>query len=246
MPRALLLLSLLAPIAGFAAAADIAERAKVTELWEPAPAIVIPGHNGAAPSDATVLFDGTDLSQWQSVTGGEARWAIDENGALTVVSGARDIRTKSSFADVQLHIEWRTPSTVVGDSQDRGNSGVFLMERYEVQVLDSVDNPTYANGQAASIYKQHVPLVNASRGPGVWQSYDIVFAAPRFGAHGRITHPATITVLHNGVLVQNHVAIQGPTVFVGSPNYAPHGEAPIVLQDHGNPVSYRNIWVRAL
>lgn len=244
--RALLLLSLLAPIAGFAATADIVERAKVTELWEPVPAIVIPGDNGAAPSDAIVLFDGTDLSQWQSVAGGEASWAIDDDGALTVVAGARDIRTRSSFADVQLHIEWRTPSTVIGHSQDRGNSGVFLMERYEVQILDSVDNPTYANGQAASIYKQHMPLVNTSRGPGEWQTYDIVFAAPHFGANERVTQPATITVLHNGVLVQNHVAIQGPTAFVGSPNYAPHGEAPILLQDHGNPVSYRNIWVREL
>ncbi len=228
LPRVLILASLLAAGCCFAAA-DIQERAKVTELWQPDPPVVTSGAYGAPPSDAIVLFDGTDLSQWQSVTGGTATWVIDEEGALTVAGGSRDIRTKASFGDVQLHIEWRTPATVAGNGQGRGNSGVFLMERYEVQVLDSYDNPTYTNGQAASIYKQHVPLVNASRGPGEWQNYDIIFSAPRFGANDRVTQPATITVLHNGVLVQNHVAISGPTVFVGKPSYIPHVAAPIVL-----------------
>ena len=207
--------------------------------------MVEPGAEGDAPADAIVLFDGSDLKHWESVRGGDAVWSVSDN-AVTVVAGAGDIRTRSSFGDVQLHIEWRTPSVVVGEGQGRGNSGVFLMERYEVQVLDSHDNATYANGQAASIYKQHVPLVNASRGPGKWQTYDIVFAAPRFGANGRVTLPATITVLHNGVLVHNHATIAGPTVFIGAPNYTEHGDAPVVLQDHGNPVSYRNIWIRKL
>lgn len=230
----------------FGADADIHERARVSELWEPVPPLVRPGDNGSAPSDAIVLFDGTDLTAWEAVDGTAASWNITAGTALTVNPGSRDIRTKRNFADVQLHIEWRTPKKVQGDGQDRGNSGVFLMERYEVQVLDSQNNPTYANGQAASIYKQHIPLVNASRGPGEWQVYDIVFSAPRFGKNNRMLQPAAVTLLHNGILVQNHVSLTGPTSYVGAPNYAAHGPAPIRLQDHGNPVSYRNIWVREL
>lgn len=224
---------------------EIMARAEVTELWQPVPVSVEPGQGSGAPGDAIVLFDGSDLSAWQNKSGEAAGWRI-EGDAATVVAGSGDIFTRQHFADVQLHIEWRTPAVVVGDSQGRGNSGVFLMDRYEVQVLDSVDNPTYSNGQAASVYKQHIPLVNASLGPGQWQAYDIIFTAPVFSAAGHLTHPATATVLHNGVLVQNHVVIQDPTEFIGKPQYEAHGMAPIRLQDHGNPVSYRNIWVRAL
>jgi hypothetical protein len=225
---------------------QILERAAVTALWEPQPPIVQPGAaTGAAPSDAIVLFDGSNLDAWQALGGGPPGWHI-EAGELVVAPGSGDIRTRSSFGDVQLHVEWATPAEVVGSGQGRGNSGVFLMERYEIQVLDSYDNPTYANGQAASIYKQHIPLVNASRGPGEWQSYDIIFTAPVFGANDRVVHPATVTVLHNGVLVHNHVALQGPTEFLGPPQYQAHGPAPIRLQDHANPVRYRNIWLRKL
>ena len=148
---------------------------------------------------------------------------------------------------MQLHIEWRTPAEIVGEGQGRGNSGVFLMGKYEVQVLDSWQNPTYVNGQAASVYKQHIPLVNASRAPGEWQAYDIIFTAPRFGADGSVERPATLTVLHNGVVVQNHVTLKGPTVFRGTPRYEAHADKlPIMLQDHSNLISYRNIWVREL
>ena len=177
--------------------------------------------------------------------GDSAGWQIVE-GDLVVSPGAGDIRTKATFTDAQLHIEWAAPRHIEGEGQGRGNSGVFLMERYEVQVLDSYNNPTYANGQAASVYKQHIPLVNAARPPGEWQSYDIIFNAPLFGDNGRVLRPATLTVLHNGMLVHNHVAVQGPTAFIGAPQYQPHGAAPIKLQDHSNPVRYRNIWVRPL
>lgn len=218
---------------------------KLTEVWDPVPAVVDPGGPGQAPSDAVVIFDGRDLSQWRGKDG-EARWTVAD-GAMTVAAGTGDISTKRAFGDVQLHVEWRTPSVVKGESQERGNSGVFLMERYEVQVLDSYQNRTYSNGQAASIYKQFIPLVNASRPPGVWQTYDIIFGAPRFKADGAIDRPATVTVLHNGVLVQNHVTLKGSTVYIGQPSYSRHADkAPLVLQDHGNPVSYRNIWVREL
>ncbi len=233
-------------VSAFAADTSIHERAKVSELWEPVPPLVKPGTNGNAPSDAIILFDGSDLSAWEAVDGEAAGWEVTSAGALTVTAGKRDIRTKRDFADVQLHIEWRTPTQIQGDGQGRGNSGVFLMERYEIQVLDSRDNPTYANGQAASIYKQHIPLVNASLGPGEWQVYDIVFNAPRFGVNGAVLRPAMITLLHNGVLVQNHVSLAGPTSYVGVPSYTAHGPGPLRLQDHGNPVSYRNIWLREL
>jgi hypothetical protein len=221
------------------------ERARVTELWEPVPPVVTPGESAAAPSDALVLFDGDNLDQWQAEQGGDAAWKV-ENGIVTVVPGTGAIKTRQSFTDVQLHIEWRTPAEISGQGQGRGNSGVILMERYEIQVLDSFDNQTYANGQAGSVYKQHIPLVNASRAPGEWQSYDIIFVAPRFSDNGRIAEPARVTVLHNGVLIQNNVSIQGTAVFVGTPSYKAHGAAPIRLQEHRNPVSFRNIWVRQL
>lgn len=241
---------LVATVAGLAwapvyAQVSRAEQAAITELWQPVPEVVTAGVKGGAPSDAVVLFDGEDLDAWQSVRGGNAPWRI-EGEHFTVAPGSGDIRTKAVFSDLQLHLEWRTPERVESESQGRGNSGVFLMDRYEVQVLDSFNNATYPNGQAASVYKQHIPLVNASRGPGEWQSYDIVFMAPRFNAKGRLLAPATVTVLHNGVLVQNHVVLHGPTEYVGEPNYEAHGPAPLRLQDHGNTVSYRNIWVRPL
>ena len=218
---------------------------ELTEKWEPVPEIVVPGEGNRPPSDAIVLFDGTDLSQWERVGGGDAGWTLHD-GFMTIAEQAGSIQTKQHFGDVQLHIEWRTPSEVKGEGQGRGNSGIFLQEQYEVQVLDSFNNLTYSNGQAGSIYKQHIPLVDASRGPGEWQAYDIVFTAPVFSVKGTVIRPATFTVFHNGVLIQNHVESTGPTQYIGLPEYQPHGDLPILLQDHGNPVSYRNIWVREL
>ena len=222
------------------------QRAAETEVWEPVPAVVTPGRNGGPPSDAVVLFDGRDLSQWVADSGGEAKWSVDGD-AMTVVSGAGSIRTRQGFGDVQLHIEWRTPAEVSGEGQGRGNSGIYFMQRYELQVLDSYENRTYSNGQAGAIYKQHIPLVNASRRPGEWQSYDVAFTAPRFGADGSLLRPAYMTVFHNGVLIQNHVELRGSTLYIGTPAYEAHaGRVPLLLQDHGNPVSYRNIWVREM
>ncbi len=226
--------------------ADSSARPEDTEVWEPEPPVVVPGRDGAPPSDAIVLFDGSDLSQWSADSGGAAGWRVAD-GAMTVVPGSGSIRTRQGFGDVQLHIEWRSPAEVSGEGQGRGNSGVYFMERYELQVLDSYENRTYSNGQAGAIYKQHIPLVNASRAPGEWQSYDIVFSAPRFGADGGLLRPAYVTVFHNGVLIQNHVELHGPTSYIGHPPYEAHADrAPLLLQDHGNPVSYRNIWVREI
>jgi len=192
-----------------------------------------------------VLFDGKDASSWTTDLGKTIAWDI-KDGALTVAKGAGDIKTKQEFGDVQLHIEWRTPSVIVGEGQGRGNSGIFLQSHYELQVLDSYESVTYSNGQAGSIYKQSMPLVNATRKPGEWQVYDVVYTAPRFGENGSLICPARITVLHNGVLVQNNTTIWGPTEYIGLPSYKAHGKAPLRLQDHGNPVSYRNIWIREL
>ena len=216
-----------------------------TEIWDPEPPVIEPGDGERPPSDAIVLFDGSDLSEWTG-RDGDAAWTV-QNGALTVKPGTGNITTKRSFGDVQLHIEWRTPVAIVGEGQGRGNSGVFLMEKYEVQVLDSWNNRTYSNGQAASIYKQHIPLVNASRRPGQWQTYDIIFMAPRFASDGSVERPATMTVLHNGVLVQNHVTLAGASVFRGEATYEAHAnELPLLLQDHTNLISFQNIWVREL
>jgi len=219
---------------------------KLTEVWKPVPPVVMPGIGTRPPSDAIVLFDGKDLSGWEKTAGGPAKWTVS-GGVMTVAKGSGDIRTRAAFGDCQLHLEWRSPAIIQGEGQDRGNSGVFLQGRYEVQVLDSYANATYSNGQAASIYKQHIPLVNASRKPGEWQTYDIFFRAPRFREDGTVLVPGFITVLHNGVLVQDHVEIKGTIAYRGPPAYAKHGaKEPLVLQDHGSPVSYRNIWIREL
>jgi hypothetical protein len=231
--------------AAVALAHDPSADPEKTEAWTPVPPVVATPV-GAAPSDAVVLFDGSGLAAWESERGGDAPWKVAD-GAMTVVPGTGGIRTRRDFCDIQLHIEWRTPAGTRGfDGQDRGNSGIFLQERYELQVLDSYDNPTYANGQAASIYKQAIPLVNASRPPGEWQAYDIIWKAPRFSDGGGLLAPARITVLHNGVLVQDDTVIAGTTEYRGAPSYAPHGCAPIYLQDHGSEVSFRNIWAREL
>jgi hypothetical protein len=230
------------------AATDSAQqpRPEDTEVWEPEPRIVTPGVGTAAPSDAIVLFDGTDLSAWSKADGTDAGWKVAD-GAMTVVAGSGDIQTRQPFGSVQLHVEWRTPATVSGDGQGRGNSGVYLMSKYELQVLDSYDNRTYSNGQAGSIYKQYAPLVNASRPPGQWQTYDVIFDAPRFAADSTLVRPAYMTVLQNGVLIQDHVELEGPTLYIGTPAWQAHApELPLLLQDHGNPVSYRNIWIRML
>ena len=219
---------------------------KATEAWTPVPPVVDPGGGAKPPSDAIVLFDGRDLSEWRGKDGGAAAWKVAD-GAMTVVAKTGDIETRREFGDVQLHVEWRTPAVVEGEGQERGNSGVYLMKRYELQVLDSYRNETYVNGQAGSIYKQYPPLVNASRPPGDWQSYDVIFMAPRFSADGKLERPAVFTVLQNGVLIQNHVEVKGSTVYIGEPRYEAHSaKAPLLLQDHGNPVSYRNIWIREL
>lgn len=222
---------------------------QMTEIWDPEVSIVTPGEKTSdAPSDAIVLFDGTDLGrEWTNKEGGEPGWVV-EDGCATVVRGQGIIKTKRVFEDFQLHIEWRSPAEVVGQSQERGNSGVFLQGRYEVQVLDNFDNRTYRNGQAGSIYKQHAPLVNACKEPGEWQTYDIIYTAPRFNDNGTYFSPPTLTVLHNGVLVQNNAKLRGPTEYIGIPEYfiEKHGADCIQLQDHGNPVSYRNIWIREL
>lgn len=217
----------------------------VTEIWEPVPEKV-DAPEGEVPSDAIVLFDGSNLDAWESVDGGPAEWTVAD-GAMSVARGTGDIWTTESFCDIQLHIEWRVSEDIEGyDGQDRGNSGIKIQNRYEVQILDSIDNPTYVHGQAASIYKQHAPLVNASRVPGEWQTYDIIFQAPIFAEDGALRHPAYATVLHNGVLVQNHVQLQGTTAFVGYPQYEAHDCEPIMLQDHNADVDFRNIWVRPL
>ena len=219
---------------------------RATELWEPVPPKVTPGEGTAAPSDAIVLFDGSSLDGWETTKGEAAGWTL-EDGAMTVKRGTGSIRTKQGFGSCQLHIEWRSPTEIVGEGQGRGNSGVFLMSTYEVQVLDSYESRTYSNGQAGSIYKQFIPLVNATKAPGEWQTYDIIFMAPVFNEKGAVIRPASVTVLHNGVLVQNHSVLRGNTPYKGLPAYTKHPDKlPIMLQDHGNPVSYRNIWIREL
>lgn len=221
----------------------------VHSMERPRPPVVDPGPERApvpAPSDAVVLFDGTDLSQWIAARdSGAARWLVRDG--YVEVAGTGGIITRRAFGDMQLHIEWATPGRVEGEGQERGNSGVFLMSRYEIQVLDSYRNITYADGQAAAMYGQVPPLVNACRPPGQWQTYDIVFRRPRFAADGQLLRPARVTVLHNGVLVHDDDAFTGRTVHGRPAQYEPHADRmPLTLQDHGNPVRYRSIWVREL
>jgi hypothetical protein len=229
---------------------------KATEQWEPVPKIVAPGAtDGAPPADAIVLFDGRNLDLWETAKDASpARWKVHD-GVVTVDKATGNIQTKQRFKNYQLHLEWQVPQGITGEGQARGNSGVFLAstgpgdEGYEIQILDSYDNKTYVNGQAASVYKQAPPLANAMRAPGQWQSYDIVWTAPAFAADGALKSPAYVTVLHNGVLVQDHYELKGETVYIGKPKYKAYGDAAIKLQAHGDPsppISFRNIWVRKL
>lgn len=227
-------------------AANAQSKPEDTEVWDPVPKVINPGTLIlTAPSDAIILFNGKNLNSWTSEDGGPAKWEI-KNEILTVTPKAGIIKTKQQFEDFQLHIEWRTPAEVKGDGQGRGNSGIFLQELYELQVLDNYNNKTYSNGQAGSFYKQKIPLVNACKKPGEWQTYDVIWMAPRFNDDGSLRSPARATVLQNGVLVQNNVELDGPTLYIGKPAYSKHGAKSILLQDHGNPVSFRNIWIRPL
>jgi len=233
-----------------------AERAAETEVWQPEPKVVTPGKAFAdAPSDAIVLFDGKNLDSWESVKDGSAaQWTVGK-GAVTVKKGTGNIQTKQTFTDYQLHIEWRIPENITGSNQARGNSGVFLASTgkgdsgYELQVLDCYNNKTYVNGQTGSIYKQAIPLANACKKPGEWQTYDVIWTAPRFNDDGSLKSAARVTVFQNGVLLQNNFELKGETAWIGQPAYHKHGPCPIKLQDHGDPsepISYRNIWVRPL
>lgn len=224
---------------------------KIHDLNRPVPPITDPGTSstqdsaGRAPSDAVVLFDGKDLSHWVDSDGKAAKWKV-ENGYMEVVAKTGNISSREAFGDCQLHVEFAEPSPGEGESQERGNSGVFLMSLYEIQVLDSYQNKTYADGQASAVYGQYPPLVNAARPPAQWQSYDIIFHRPHF-KDGKVSHPARVTVLHNGVLVQDNVELTGPTAHGERPPYkAGPDKLPLQLQDHGDPLRYRNIWVREL
>jgi hypothetical protein len=233
-------------------ATSLDQQWKVHDKDRPQPSIIDPGtasiqdHPGRSPSDAIVLFDGKDLSQWRSQNGGPMKWRVVD-GSMEIGQNAGDILTKQEFGDCQLHLEWATPDPASGEDQSRGNSGVYLMGLYELQVLDSYQNKTYPDGQAAAIYGQYPPLVNASRPPGQWQTYDIIFHGPRFDAKGKAVRPARMTVLHNGVLALDNVELTGPTAYMKRPPYQTHPEKlPLLLQDHGQPVRFRNIWIREL
>ena len=221
---------------------------EATEVYEPVPAKVDVDANGV-PSDAIVLFNGANFDEWISaVDSTSVQWHLNDDGSMTVKDKTGDIQTKRNFGSIQLHLEWRSPAEIQGEGQSRANSGVFLQGRYEVQVLDNNDNVTYVNGQVGSIYKQSVPLVMASRPSGEWNNYDILFHAPEFNSEGEKIQSGTITVLHNGVLIQDHVELLGTTEYIGWPKNEAHGRAPLKLQDHrdNSRVSYRNIWVREL
>lgn len=233
-------------------AAQVDTKWKIHDPSRPLPPVIDPGtpstqdSPGRPPSDAVVLFGGKDLSKWAHKDGSAAKWKV-ENGYAEVVEKTGYIYTREAFGDCQLHVEFAEPVPPKGESQERGNSGVFLMGLYEIQVLDSYENKTYADGQASAVYGQYPPLVNASRPPGQWQSYDIVFHGPRFDAAGKLKRPARVTVFHDGLLVQDNVELTGPTAHGERPPYKAHPEKlPLGLQDHGNPVRYRNIWIREL
>ena len=247
------------PVAICNVAAQQKPKHEDTEFYSPVPNVVTPGKNNSAPpSDAIILFDGKNLDQWVSTsdTTKPAGWTVNKK-VLTVNKKAGNIQTRQCFLDYQLHLEWRIPKNITGEGQLRGNSGLFLASigkgdaGYELQILDSYNNSTYVNGQAGSIYKQYIPLVNANKLPGEWQTYDVIWTAPRFNADGTLKSPAHVTAIFNGIVVQNNVEIKGPTTYVGQPSYAgaAYGAAPIKLQAHGDksePISFRNIWIRPL
>jgi hypothetical protein len=221
---------------------------KMSEYWTPQPPVVAPGKgtdvgSTTAPSDAIVLFDGKDLSAWETPSGEPAGWTV-KDGMFIVVKG--EIRTRQKFENFQLHIEWSEPEDVRGRSQGRGNSGVFLQGRYEVQILDNYNSETYVNGMVGSIYKQSPPLVNPMRKPGEWNVYDIIYSAPVFRDSLSYRVPPRVTVIMNGVVVQNNTTILGTTEYIGFPRVVEHGAGPVVLQDHGTPVRFRNVWIREL
>ncbi|UCD49232.1 MAG: DUF1080 domain-containing protein [Phycisphaerales bacterium] len=250
------LLLLAAVIIGASAyAATEVTKYGVHDMNRPRPTVVTPPASiGQPPSDAIVLFNGTDLAQWQKGNGADANWMIVDNDYMVVPKKAGGIQTRKSFGSCQLHIEWRTPEGVPArvKGQSRSNSGVFLMGRYEVQVLDSYtddnyqSNYTYADGQAGALYGQHPPMVNASRPAGQWQSYDIAFMRPLFDSNGNCIRKARVTIFHNGVCIHNNLEIEGTTFHKRKAAYSAHGEGPIQLQDHGNPMCFRNIWIREL
>jgi len=246
------------PALAFCAVAALASVSVPVIKWKtgdrsrPQPRKVTPGapstqHRvGTAPSDAVVLFNGKDLSSWEGKNGGAAPWKVAD-GYFEVAPGTGDIHTKQPFGDMQLHVEWASPNPPHGHDQEPGNSGIYLMSKFEIQVLESYYNKTYPDGQAAAIYCQYPPLVNACLPPGEWQTYDIVLHGPRFASDGSLTRLATVTVLHNGILVQDHVSPTGPTDYMKRPPYKAHPDKmPLLLQDHGQPVRYRNIWIREL
>lgn len=228
-----------------------------TEVWSPVPKVVTPGKmNSEPPSDAIILFNGKNLDQWVQADDPSkaANWNVDKD-ILTVNKTAGNIQTKQSFTDYQIHLEWRVPINITGTGQGRGNSGLFLASLgkgdagYEMQIMDSYNNPTYVNGQAGSIYKQYAPLANPTRPPGEWNYYDVIWTAPRFNDDGSVKSPARVTAFFNGVLVQNNVELKGETRYIGPPSYKSHGPAPVKLQAHGDksePISFRNIWIRPL
>lgn len=227
-----------------------------TEVWEPEPKIVQPGVFTLPPSDAIILFDGTNFSKWRNErTQGPVQWTLNPDKSMTVKPGSGGIETIEEHGSVQLHIEWKSPRLIKGEGQGRGNSGIFFQRRYEIQVLDSYQNRTYSNGQAGSVYKQSIPLVNAMHPTGEWQVYDIVFNAPKFSIDGDEIKKGSFIVFHNGVLIQNAVEIQGTTEYIGRPKkgrdampgfLGGNNNRSLMLQDHGDLVSYRNIWMRKL
>lgn len=254
--KKLVFLSSLIISASFVTKAQEKMRPEETEYYAPIPPVITPGATFSdAPSDAIILFDGRNLNQWISTRDStSAKWIVADK-VMTVNKASGDIQTKRTFRDYQLHIEYRIPPNITGSGQGRGNSGIFLAALpwgaggYELQVLDNYKNPTYVNGQVGSIYKQTVPLANASRKPGEWQTYDVIWTAPRFSRYGVLESLARVTVFHNGILVQNNTTVLGDTPYIGQPSYRKHGPAPIKLQAHGDksePISYRNIWIRPL